>query len=74
MMNHFEGPSDQPRHPFSVVATCLCVLLLGYLFSCLGSAEGTTPQRAAARQIPFQLPISTPGEQGMDVDTLAAGY
>jgi len=53
---------------------CFFIVLLAYLFSCVPGLEGETSRRPASRQIPFQLPISTPGEQGMDADMLAAAY
>lgn len=55
-------------------AACVCILLLASLFSCVPELMGQNLRRPAARQIPFQLPISTPGEQGMDADLLAAAY
>ncbi len=65
---------DRPRS-FSLTATaCVFILLLAYVFSCVPGLEGAGPRRPASRQIPFQLPISTPEEQGMDVDMLAAAY
>lgn len=65
---------DRPRSFSLTVAACVFVILLAYLFSCVPGLDGESPKRPASRQIPFQLPISTAEEQGMDADMLAAAY
>ena len=44
-MERFEGPSDEPRRPLLTAAACLFVLVIGYLFSCVATSEGTIPLR-----------------------------
>ena len=65
---------DRPRSFSLTAAACVFILLLAYVFSCVSGLEGAGPRRPASRQIPFQLPISTPEEQGLDADMLAAAY
>jgi len=54
------------------------VLSMVVLFWCQtpyeATAQRTTLRRSASRQVAFQLPISTPQEQGMDADMLARAY
>jgi CubicO group peptidase (beta-lactamase class C family) len=70
-MQRFEGPSDEPRRPLLTAAACLFVLVIGYLFSCVGTSEGTVPVRPITRLAPSDFPISTPEAQGMDSELLA---
>ena len=65
---------QRPRSLSLTAVACVFIVLLAYLFSCVPGLEGETSRRPASRQIPFQLPISTSGEQGMDADMLAAAY
>ena len=71
-MNRFEGPSDEPRYPFLTAAACLFVLVLGYLFSCVASSEGTVPSRPDARFAPISFPTSTPEEMETNSQLLVA--
>jgi len=65
---------DRPRSIPLTAAACVFVILLAYLFSCVPGLEGANPRRPASRQVPFQLPISTAEEQGMDAALLSAAY
>jgi CubicO group peptidase (beta-lactamase class C family) len=65
---------DRPRSLSLTAVACIFVILLAYLFSCVPGLEGANPRRPASRRIPFQLPISSPEEQGMDPERLAVAY
>ena len=65
---------QRPRSLSLTAAACVFIVLLAYLFSCVPGLGRATPRRPASRRIPFPLPLSTPEDQGMDADMLAAAY